>query len=52
MLEIQSWGFPTRMSQLREIAEELSQAKGDYKELGTNWNMLEQVIEMTGRLWN
>ena len=39
MLEIQSWGFPPRISQLREMAEELLQAKGDYKELGTNWNI-------------
>ena len=39
VLEIQSWGFPPRISQLREMAEELLQAKGDYKELGTNWNV-------------
>lgn len=37
VLEIQSWGFTPRITQLREMAEELLQAKGDYKELGTNW---------------
>ena len=37
VLDIQSWGFPPRISQLREMAEELLQAKGDYKELGVNW---------------
>ena len=31
--EIQSWGFPPVVAQLREMAEELSQARGDYKEL-------------------
>ena len=36
VLEIQSWGFPPKVTQLREMAEELLQAKGDYKELGTN----------------
>ncbi len=37
VLDIQSWGFPPRVSQLREMAEELLQARGDYKELGVNW---------------
>ena len=37
VLEIQSWGFPPRVAQLREMAEELLRAKGDYKELGKNW---------------
>ena len=37
VLEIQSWGFPPRVAQLREMAVELLQAKGDYKELGKNW---------------
>ena len=36
-LEIQSWGFPPRVAQLREMAEELLQAKQDFKELGKNW---------------
>ena len=35
VLEIQSWGFPPRIFQLWEMAEELIQAKGDYKDLGT-----------------
>ena len=35
--EIQSWGFPPRVGQLREMAEKLLQARGDYKELGINW---------------
>ncbi len=34
VLEIQSWGFPPRVAQLREMATELLQAKGDYRELG------------------
>ena len=37
VLEIQSQGFPPRVAQLREMAEELLKAKGDYKELGKNW---------------
>lgn len=37
VVEIQSWGFPPRVAQLREMAEELLQARGDYKELGINW---------------
>lgn len=37
VLDIQSWGFSPRISQLREMAEELLQARGDYKELGVNW---------------
>ena len=37
VLEIQSWGFPPRVAQLREMAVELLQAKGDHKELGKNW---------------
>ncbi len=36
VLEIQSWGFPPRVTQLREMAVELLQAKGDHKELGKN----------------
>lgn len=34
VFEIQAWGFPSRVAQLREMGEELLQAKGDYKELG------------------
>ena len=37
VLEIQSWGFPPRVAQLREMATELLQAKGDYQELEKNW---------------
>ncbi len=37
VLEIQSWGFPPRVAQLRKIVEELLKAKGDYKELEKNW---------------
>ena len=37
VLEIQAWGFPPRVAQLREMEEELLQAKGDYKELGKIW---------------
>lgn len=36
VLEIQLWGFPPRIAQLQEMAKELLQAKGDYKELGIN----------------
>ena len=36
ILEIQSWGFPPIVAQLREMAVELLQAKGDDKELGKN----------------
>ncbi len=34
VFEIQAWEFPPRVAQLREMGEELLQAKGDYKELG------------------
>ncbi len=37
VLEIQSWGFPPRVAQLRKMAEELLRAKGYYKELEKNW---------------
>ena len=37
VLEIQSWGFLSRVAQLREMAKELLQAKGDYKKVGKNW---------------
>ena len=37
ILDIQSWEFPLRISQLREIAEELLKARSDYKKLGVNW---------------
>ena len=36
MLQLQSWGFPPRIAQLREMAEELLRAKQDFKELGKN----------------
>ena len=36
VLDIQSWGLSPRISQLREMAEELLQARGNYKELGVN----------------
>ena len=39
VLEIQSWGLPPRIIQLREMTEGLLQAKSDYKELGTNWTL-------------
>lgn len=31
ILEIQAWGFPSRVAQLREMGEELLQAKGENK---------------------
>ena len=37
VLEIQSWGFPPRVAQLREMAVELLQAKGNHKELSKSW---------------
>lgn len=37
VLEIQTWGFPPRVAQLREMREELLQAKEDNKSLGKNW---------------
>ena len=37
ILEIQSWRFIPRVAQLREMAMELLQAKGDHKELSKNW---------------
>lgn len=37
VLEIQAWGYPPRVAQLREMGEVLLQAKGDYNELGKNW---------------
>lgn len=39
ILEIQSWGFSLRVAQLREMAEELLQAKQDFKELSKNWTV-------------
>ena len=38
VLQVQSWGFPPRIAQLREMAEELLRAKQDFKELGKNWS--------------
>ena len=38
VLQLQSWGFPPRIAQLREMAEELLRAKQDFKELGNNWS--------------
>ncbi len=38
VLQLQAWGWPPRVAQLRDMAHELLQAKGDYKELGVNWN--------------
>ena len=37
LLDIQLWNFLLRVSQLREMAKELLQARGDYKELEVNW---------------
>ena len=37
VLEIQTWEFPPRVAQLKEMGEELLQAKGDNKPLGKNW---------------
>ena len=37
ILDIQSWGFFSRVSQLREMAKKLLQTRDDYKELGVNW---------------
>lgn len=37
ILEIQAWGFPSRVAQLREMGEELLQAKGENKLLRKNW---------------
>ncbi len=37
VLEIQSQGFPPRIAQLQEMAEELLQARHNFKELGKNW---------------
>ena len=36
VLQVQSRGFPPRIAQLREMVEELLQAKQDFKELGKN----------------
>ena len=37
-LKLQSWGFPPRIAQLREMTEELLRVKQDFKELGKNWS--------------
>ena len=37
MLLLASWGWPVRVEQLRGMACELLQAKGDTKELGIHW---------------
>ena len=36
-LLLESWGCPARISQLKQIAEELLVAKGDTKLIGKNW---------------
>ena len=38
VLQLQSWEFPPRIAQLREIAKELLQTKQDFKELCKNWS--------------
>jgi hypothetical protein len=36
-LQLERWGCPARISQLRKIAEELLIAKGDTDPIGKNW---------------
>ena len=36
-LQLEKWGSPTRISQLRHMAEELLQAKGQTQRTGKNW---------------
>jgi hypothetical protein len=36
-LQLEKWGSPARISQLRHMAEELLQAKGDTQPIGKNW---------------
>lgn len=37
ILQLQTWGWPPRISQLRDMASELLRGKGDTTKLGTNW---------------
>ena len=36
-LQLEKWGSPACISQLKHIAEELLRAKGDIKLIGKNW---------------
>jgi len=36
-LQLEKWGSPARISQLRHMAEELLRAKGDIQPIGKNW---------------
>ena len=36
-LQLERWGYPARVSQLKLIAEELLKAKGDKRPIGKNW---------------
>ncbi len=38
-MEIQSWGFPTKVAQLQEMAKELLQTRHNFKELGKSLNL-------------
>ncbi len=38
VLQLQYWGFLSRIAQLCKMVEELLQAKQDFKELGKNWS--------------
>ena len=37
ILQLQAWGWPARVSLLRQMASNLLQAKGQYTVLGVNW---------------
>jgi hypothetical protein len=36
-LQLEKWGSPVHISQLKHMAEELLRAKGDTKLIGKNW---------------
>ena len=36
-LQLEKWGCPARICQLKFIAEELLRGKGDIKPIGKNW---------------
>ena len=40
VLQLQAWGWPPRVSRLRDMAQKLLQAKGDTTKLGRNWGLV------------
>jgi len=49
--QMEAWGWPARISQLRKMAVELLEAKGDTEPLGINWHhaFLDRHSELKSR---